>query len=116
MVPTAAAADENYHQQQQQQQQQQQPVSQSPPLDYYSDWTGNQIATSDDGEHTADNLISGQSMIDDLNSIDRQVTHKTSHVARRRVLRHRVAPRNNSVRYAPDFIKSSALYVHKIAV
>jgi len=69
MIPSSTATDDKYQQQQQQQRQQHQPASQSPPVvdDYHSDWTGNQIATSDDNK-----LITGHSMIDDLNTIDRQ--------------------------------------------
>jgi len=64
MIPSSTATDDKKYQQQQHQ-----PASQSPPVvdDYHSDWTGNQIATSDDNQ-----LIAGHSMIDDLNTIDRQ--------------------------------------------
>jgi len=79
MIPTAAATDEK-PQQQQQQQQQQQPASEIPPAgvdDYYSDWTDNEIPPNDESEHTRGNMIAGHSMMDDVNTIDRQVTLNT---------------------------------------
>ena len=73
MIPAAAASDAK-PQQQQQQQQQLMSQNQAATDDYYSDWTGNQEATSDESEHSINKLIDGHAMTDDVNTIDRQVS------------------------------------------
>ena len=67
MIPSASASAADVTSQLQQQ-------GPSAVDDYYSDWTGNQReATSDETEDSRTNLISGHSLVNDVNTVDRQV-------------------------------------------
>jgi len=73
MIPAASGADEKSHPQRQHQQQQQNQIIQNSPFidDYHSDWTGNEEPTNEENEYTSDQSIEGQSLIDDINTIDK---------------------------------------------
>jgi len=79
-IPSAASLTDAKYQQQQQQQQPAAPESEAGVDGYYSDWTGdNHVETSDNDYNepaNRDNTIPGQSMLDDVSSIDRQANYR----------------------------------------